>query len=285
MHSILRYILILPLLMLCSSRCLAVADTVKLYFNLDEDKLPKRYQEKLDSMVYNDIIRADQDFFIIGYADYVGSPEYNLDLSERRARYIQGYLAGIGVNKTSIKLVGRGEISRNATDPKGYAPDRRVDIVMAAKGKPIKKDSLAIKKFHPAMPADSISLITAERGDVFVLDKIFFYPGRHIVRETSLPELDYLYKVLERNPSIKIRIEGHVCCVPMNSDALDEDTFEKALSVNRAKYIYAYLAKRGIDPKRLSYVGYGRRKPLVAVERSLEDETKNRRVEIRIIEN
>jgi outer membrane protein OmpA-like peptidoglycan-associated protein len=49
-------------------------------------------------------------------------------------------------------------------------------------------------------------------------------------------------------------------------------------------YINYYLVKRGIDSKRLQYEGYGRSRPVVRQEKSMADENKNRRVEIRIIE-
>src|SRR5690606_1723351 len=103
-------------------------------------------------------------------------------------------------------------------------------------------------------------------GQTFVLDNIYFYSGRHTVRDECLPEMDNLYNVLNNNPGLKIRIEGHVCCVPDDKDALDEDInperayedppspyFLRRLSLNRAMYINYYLVKRGIDAKRLEY--------------------------------
>jgi outer membrane protein OmpA-like peptidoglycan-associated protein len=90
---------------------------------------------------------------------------------------------------------------------------------------------------------------------------------------------------MRQNPNLKISIEGHVCCIKDTPDALDIDTFEPQLSVNRAKAIYQYLTSRGIDTSRLSYIGYGRRRPMVDPELSEEDAEKNRRVEIRILEN
>jgi outer membrane protein OmpA-like peptidoglycan-associated protein len=105
------------------------------------------------------------------------------------------------------------------------------------------------------------------------------------MKPESMEALEKLYSVLKNNPNLKISIEGHVCCVRDAPDALDIDTYEPHLSVNRAKAIYNYLVEKGIDPGRLTYVGYGRRRPVIEVEQSEEDAEKNRRVEIRITDN
>jgi outer membrane protein OmpA-like peptidoglycan-associated protein len=122
-------------------------------------------------------------------------------------------------------------------------------------------------------------------GETFLLKNVYFPADRHFIKPESAQTLEKLYIVLRDNPFIKISIEGHVCCIHDAPDALDIDTYEPTLSVNRAKAIYNYLVEKGIDPKRLKYEGFGRRKPVVVVERSEEDAEKNRRVEIRVTEN
>ena len=121
-------------------------------------------------------------------------------------------------------------------------------------------------------------------GETIVLDNIYFYPESHRVREQSADELQVLYSMLHSNPTLKIRIEGHVCCVTDVEDAFDIDSQDNQLSVNRAKYIYDFLIKKGIDRERLKYIGFGRSKPVVPVELNEADANKNRRVEIRILE-
>ena len=125
--------------------------------------------------------------------------------------------------------------------------------------------------------------IDVPAGQTFVLEKIYFFAGRHVVKPESLAELDKLYNALAANEKLTIQIEGHVCCVRNAPDALDEDTHELALSTNRAKYIYHYLIEKGIDEKRLRYRGFGRTRPVVIRELSAEDEDRNRRVEVRVL--
>ncbi len=123
-----------------------------------------------------------------------------------------------------------------------------------------------------------------KKGETIVLENIYFYPESHMVREQSTDELLKLYALLEKNPKLKIRIEGHVCCVTDVEDAFDIDSQDNHLSLNRAKYIYDYLVKKGVNAGRLEYAGYGRSKPVVAVELNEADANKNRRVEIRIMD-
>jgi outer membrane protein OmpA-like peptidoglycan-associated protein len=54
------------------------------------------------------------------------------------------------------------------------------------------------------------------------------------------------------------------------------------LSNLRAKSVVDYLVKAGIDPERLSYIGYGLKKP-IATNATAEGRQMNRRTEIRII--
>lgn len=63
-----------------------------------------------------------------GHTDSAGAAEYNLALSERRAKTVQAYLAGRGVDIKRLKYRGYGEtqpIASNET-PAGRAENRRV---------------------------------------------------------------------------------------------------------------------------------------------------------------
>jgi OOP family OmpA-OmpF porin len=46
---------------------------------------------------------------ITGYTDRLGSEEYNLDLSQRRADAVKKYLVDEGVEHTRLRTVGRGK--------------------------------------------------------------------------------------------------------------------------------------------------------------------------------
>ncbi|MBE2290757.1 MAG: OmpA family protein [Chitinophagaceae bacterium] len=134
---------------------------------------------------------------------------------------------------------------------------------------------------RPAIAFDEATTISP--GFSYTLSNIYFEIDRHKMKPKSMEELERLFSVLQDNPRINIRIEGHVCCIKEAPDALDIDNFEPNLSLNRAKEVYDNLTKMGIDPSRLSYIGLGRSKPVIANERSREDAAKNMRVEFVVV--
>jgi len=71
---------------------------------------------------------------ITGHADAIGSDQYNLELSERRAQSVGQALMQFGVPYRNIGTTGRGEwepIASNDTDW-GRARNRRVEISIKA---------------------------------------------------------------------------------------------------------------------------------------------------------
>src|SRR5690606_22067826 len=92
----------------------------------------------------------------------------------------------------------------------------------------------------------------------------------------SFSELNRLVKLLEQNPNMKIRIEGH-------TDSVGNNSFNLRLSKQRAESVFNYLTLNGIDNKRIKIKGYGSSRPLTS-NNSEEDMAKNRRVEFHILE-
>jgi outer membrane protein OmpA-like peptidoglycan-associated protein len=287
MYKILLYISLFSSAFYCSAQ--KETDTFKLYFDLNVPTLNQKMEKKIDLLIYNDKILSGSGVTIVGYADYLGSEKYNQELSMKRAQNVKDYLVKYGINEKDITLcVGKGKVDRQGlTDPGGYPIDRRVDIVMNNyTGKSVTDKKKNKKDTSRRVSVTNIDEIkNMKSGTVVKLKNVYFPADRHVMKPESMEALEKLYSVLKNNPNLKISIEGHVCCVRDAPDALDIDTYEPHLSVNRAKAIYNYLVEKGIDPGRLTYVGYGRRRPVIEVEQSEEDAEKNRRVEIRITDN
>ncbi len=289
-------------------------DTFHLYFDLNVAQLNKNTEKKIDLLIYNDKIISGSSVMVIGYADYLGSELHNKNLSMQRAKNVKDYLIKNSINAGDIKLcVGKGAIERKGmTDKDGNPVDRKVDIVVDNKvnsserirkgsiafnpsnvkppkthkdsiafANTRKKDSIALANSKKSNP-DIKQLTTLKEGQTLLLRNVYFPPGSHVIKSESYGTMEKLVKILQDNPKIKISIEGHVCCIHDVPDALDIDTNELLLSVNRAKAIYQYLIKNGIDEERLQYVGFGRQHPIVQFETNEEDADRNRRVEVRI---
>ena len=267
-------------------------DTFRLYFDLNVAPLNAAAEKKIDLLIYNDKIITGSSIMIVGYADYLGTEGYNKNLSMVRAKNVKDYLVKYGIDANDIKMcIGKGEVERTGmTDKAGFPTDRRVDIVV--NNKTIKKPLPANPKTVGKNKKDTTRTLNTldgikhlKPGTTILLKNVYFPADRHIIKPESAETLEKLYIVLRDNPSLKISIEGHVCCIRDAPDALDIDTYEPTLSVNRAKAIYKYLIDRGIEASRLRYEGFGRRRPVVAIEKTEEDAEKNRRVEIRVIDN
>lgn len=89
------------------------------------------------------------------------------------------------------------------------------------------------------------------------VDNIFYEFGKWNLTAESEAGLQTLVSVLNDNPSITIEIAAHTDFVGNNLSNIE-------LSTKRAQSVVTYLIGKGIDPKRLSSVGYGEDKPFVA---------------------
>jgi outer membrane protein OmpA-like peptidoglycan-associated protein len=132
---------------------------------------------------------------------------------------------------------------------------------------------------------DSISLHAIEKefflspletGTTLILENVFFDFDKSTLKAESFAELDRLYDVLDKNKSLKIKIDGH-------TDNVGEKEYNLKLSENRAISVFDYLTEKGIDPGRLKYEGFGDDKPLTS-NKTEEGRAKNRRTEITLID-
>lgn len=69
-------------------------------------------------------------FLVEGHTDNVGRPDYNMNLSKRRAQAVKDYLVtAYGVPRNRLEAIGRGQtMPINASDPANPA-NRRVQVV------------------------------------------------------------------------------------------------------------------------------------------------------------
>jgi outer membrane protein OmpA-like peptidoglycan-associated protein len=123
---------------------------------------------------------------------------------------------------------------------------------------------------------DTIFLAPITHGAITKLDDIYFAGGLAIILEESMPRLKRLKDFLLLNPNISIEVQGHV------NDEGGNSLSSQRLSKKRAKRIVEYLISCGIEPERLSAVGYGNTKPIYPKPESEEQKEANRRVEVKI---
>ena len=88
-----------------------------------------------------------------------------------------------------------------------------------------------------------------------VIEGIEYDFNKATLRPSSKEILDNVVKFLELNSDISIEIRSH-------TDHVGPDSYNFDLSSRRAKSVYVYLIKNGIDSKRLESKGYGESEPV-----------------------
>jgi|SRR5581483_6180924 len=113
---------------------ISVALTNDILFDFDSAALRPESQQTLRDLAANFQRYPDEQISVEGHTDNVGSDEYNLGLSERRANSVRAYLADQGVAPSRITAVGYGESRPKANNdtPEGRQLNRRVEIHVRA---------------------------------------------------------------------------------------------------------------------------------------------------------
>lgn len=99
------------------------------YFDFDVDELDSRARDQVNANFRCARERGIESFQLVGHTDPRGTEEYNLALSDRRARSVKRYLVSLGFAEGQLRTMGRGEEMSTGTDEASYRRDRRVDFI------------------------------------------------------------------------------------------------------------------------------------------------------------
>jgi outer membrane protein OmpA-like peptidoglycan-associated protein len=243
---------------------------------------------------------------IYGFCDEDGSSGFNDTLAKNRITFVYNLLKDKIKTRDDFKTRSFGELHNLS---KIKAENRKVTLFyILAKDLPRENEILGIKatpketttvpelkeiihypeKLAFANPDGTQSeykldvafmqkMSEAPVGEKLKMENLNFRINTFIVMPESKGKLYELLLVLQKNPNLKIEIQGHLCCMPI--DRLD-------LSTQRAKAINNFLIANGINENRLTFKGFGSSQPIFPLPE--KDETQraaNRRVEIVIVAN
>lgn len=252
------------------------------YFNTDEYDVPLTEENRLLLFISSLDTVAIEKISIYGFCDDRGTNDYNLELSQNRADAIKMMFSDYGIDQNLITNVnGKGEILLKVLNEDEVSKirglNRKVEIIVEPKKDSKKEEKVAeTPKENKKITTKDIADGTIKKGDKIRLDKIYFKTNYSYITSDSKKTLEELAKILVEKKNVYFTIQGHVCCTQNSRDAIDKKTQKRNLSVARAKYIYDYLARKGVDKKRMKYVGLRRKFPLGG------DPKYDRRVEILI---
>jgi outer membrane protein OmpA-like peptidoglycan-associated protein len=191
---------------------------------------------------------------IIGYTDSTGNPDYNMQLSKRRAQAVADYLVSTGVDPNKLRVLGRGEnnpIAPNDT-PENRAKNRRVDVVVIAEPRAL-----------DTMRLPSVALFPRRSAEI--TDQ-----GKKLLQDNRAVAVDMLSR------ANYIEVVGH-------TDDVGDDAYNMELSKQRAQAVRDYLVSNmGVDPSKIVTVGAGESMP-VATNTTEKGRAENRRVDVMVL--
>ncbi|MFL1010537.1 OmpA family protein [Flavisericum labens] len=248
----------------------------EVYFDTDKFVVPPTEENRLLLFISTLSDLDIESISIFGFCDDRGANTYNLKLSQQRADAIKAIFSNNEISEDLISNVdGKGEILLKIVEEKDLLKirglNRKVEIIV----KPKPKEPVVAKTPKQPKEKNEIDLINESAvGDKIIFKNILFKTGYATVTPGSKKTLESIAKALVERDDIYFTIQGHVCCTQFTRDAVDRRTKKRNLSEARAKYVYDYFAKKGVDKKRMRHLGMRRKFPLGG------DPKLDRRVEI-----
>lgn len=252
---------IIILLFLFSQSCLGQKQ-FDVFFDFNKD-----FPNQSSILALNEWIANQKEIEItqlLGFCDSIDTKDYNKNLAERRIANVKILLekSGLPFSQTWQQLAYGKDFKQSAVQ----AENRRVTI------------------FYTEIPPKIIEsewsqkVKNAKAGETIALPNLYFFNNSARVVPKSETVLYDLLCALQENPKLKIEIQGHICC----QTAVDVND----VSTARARAIFNYLLRNGIDRKRMKFKGFGVSRPIHKIpERNETEADENRRVEILILEN
>jgi outer membrane protein OmpA-like peptidoglycan-associated protein len=101
-------------------------------FEFGTYNLQRKFFSNLDSVVSMLNKKPLMRIQIQGHTDNIGSHEYNMDLSQKRAQVVKRYLINKGIDAARISTMGFGYTQNRASNnsPSGRAQNRRAEVVL-----------------------------------------------------------------------------------------------------------------------------------------------------------
>lgn len=148
----------------------------------------------------------------------------------------------------------------------------------------VKKDFATTGVVAPAYLKEVVYMDLLEKNVAIKIENIYYDLDKADIRPSAAAELDKLIAILEDNPTMEIELSSHTDC---RSSA----KYNMSLSSRRAESAVYYMAKQGIDQRRMIATGYGESRLVndckceggVVVKCSEEQHQENRRTEFKIL--
>jgi OmpA-OmpF porin, OOP family len=119
-------------------------------------------------------------------------------------------------------------------------------------------------------------VVEADKGELKLLEPVQFETATAEIKDVSFPLLDEVVGVMMDAPDIRIAVHGH-------TDSRGSASYNRELSLRRARSVVKYLTDKGVAASRLDALGFGADKPIASNDTD-QGRATNRRVEFKILQ-
>ena len=226
-------------------------------FEIDQDEIQREEKEKLAALGAFLTLHPDSFALIEGHTDNVGTSEYNMALSWRRADSVVGYLEKIlHIPPARMSAVGYGEsrpLVPNDSEP-GKRMNRRINAVIAC--------------------VTDVAGLTVLPARLTMALQIEFDQNKADLKPEYNTELSKVANLMQAKPRLTATVEGHTANLQATPELAMEISRQRAQNV-----VNALVENFGIARSRLAVEGFGETRR-VAYNTSMEGQQENRRVNI-----
>lgn len=118
---------------------------------------------------------------------------------------------------------------------------------------------------------------TPDIGQISLL-QVYFDLSKSVIKNESMKATNKLLRLMKSFPTMQVELRGHTDSLNRTGD----DSYNLKLSQERADAVRKELIKGGIEPERISAIGFGDKRP-IAENTTEEGRKKNRRTEFVIL--
>lgn len=231
------------------------------YYDLDKFVIRRDAMPALDKLAELMQKYSFLDLLVASHTDSRASDEYNITLSNNRAKAVTEYLGGKGINSDRVRLEWFGESqlindcgNGKPCNEENHQLNRRSELVLEAFPDPTKQYEIPqeLKDMDFCEPEDLFTKIQEEINDI---PTIYFDFDKSMLRSVHKTELERTAIMLKRLPNLMLYIEGH-------TDQRGDGPYNQKLSERRAQAVKDYLKNRGVEDNRLESQWFGKTRPI-----------------------
>jgi OmpA-OmpF porin, OOP family len=207
-----------------------------------------------------------------------GTPRWLLPLAVAGALLIGGLLiralSGPGPpQRSAAKITTETSTARHTARAAWAALGEKMKVKLPD-GSELNVPSLGVEAKLVKFLNDASAPVT--ESSWFDFDRLLFNTGNATLQPASQEQLSNIAAILKAYPQVKIRIGGY-------TDNTGDPAANLLLSQQRADNVMEELSRLGVDPSRMSAMGYGQENP-VADNSTEEGRQRNRRISVRVTE-